>query len=202
MSGGYDEGYKACPCFWGREPGSLIQRLAEHVSTFYGRTVLDAGCGEGKNAIYLAQNGATVRAIDISELAIRNARELWPATGNVKWEVGDVRTIEFGRDMYDVVVAYGLFHCLRTNDEIRTLTEHLQNATRPGGYNIVCAFNNRSQDLRAHPDFSPCLVDHQFYISLYSKWSLLICTDSDLTESHPHNNIIHTHSMTRLLARR
>ncbi len=26
-SGGYEEGYAACCCFWGRDPGSLVTRL-------------------------------------------------------------------------------------------------------------------------------------------------------------------------------
>src|SRR6266849_156523 len=77
--GGYEDGYRACDCFWGRQPGSLIQKLLEYVFEPAGMTVLDTGCGEGRNAIYLARLGANVRAVDISSRrAIANAQRAWP----------------------------------------------------------------------------------------------------------------------------
>ncbi len=48
MSGGYDDGYRECPCFWGDEPGSLVRVLCDHIGPVRGFAVLDAGCGEGK----------------------------------------------------------------------------------------------------------------------------------------------------------
>ena len=77
-SGGYDDGYRACGCFWGLQPGSLVVRLVQHVHTPADLAVLDAGCGEGKNAIHLARLGAKVRGIDVCPLAIENARKAWP----------------------------------------------------------------------------------------------------------------------------
>jgi len=202
MDGGYDNGYKACPCFWGREPGSLIKLLSQHLSSFQGIFVLDVGCGEGKNSFYLASKGALVDALDVSEFAIKNARINWPASENINWQIADVRDMTLLDFHYDLAIAYGLLHCLSDTDQIMKTINKLKGATKVGGYNIVCAFNNRSQDLRAHPDFSPCLVGHDFYASFYADWELLECSDSDLTESHPHNMITHTHSMTRILARK
>lgn len=201
MDGGYDIGYKACACFWGREPGSLVHKLQEVVGGFDYLSVLDVGCGEGKNAAYLAARGASVRALDISQYAIANAKSTWPDTSSIVWEVADIRRIELGLSQYDIVLAYGLLHCMRGRDEIAEVIHKIQVATRPGGYNIVCALNDREQDLTAHPGFQPCLLPHDYYTSLYHHWSLLECTDSDLVESHPHNQIVHTHSLTRFIAR-
>ncbi len=202
MSGGYDDGYRACPCFWGTEPGSLVKWLASVCHSFEGFRILDAGCGEGKNSAYFANASAHVRAIDISEAAIANARQAWPELHNVSWEVADITTVELADNWYDIVVAYGLLHCLPDRESIKTVVRRFQGATRVGGYNIVCAFNSRFQDLSAHPGFRPCLANHGFYTDLYSHWQILTCSDSDLVESHPHNELIHTHSLTRLVARR
>ena len=202
MTGGYDAGYQACPCFWGREPGSLVKHLVALVGRVTNKLVLDAGCGEGKNAMYLGTRGAYVRAIDISAFAIENARKAWEETKNISWEIADIRKITLPGSEYDIVVAYGLLHCLSSADEIRLVVNKLQNATKVGGYNIVCAFNNRAQDLTAHPEFTPCLIGHQFYLDLYAGWEIIETSDADLTETHPHNNIEHTHSMTRLLTRK
>jgi 2-polyprenyl-3-methyl-5-hydroxy-6-metoxy-1,4-benzoquinol methylase len=202
MRGGYDEGYKACTCFWGRQPGRLVIRLYEHIHTFAGLRVLDVGCGEGKNAAFLAGHGAEVSAIDVSAAAIRNAKMAWPELDRVAWEVADISALKLTSDSYDVVVLYGILHCLDSADEVRAIIERLGQATRAGGYHVVCAFNDRRQELHAHPGFSPTLLKHEAYLDLYRGWHHLFATDTDLYETHPHNNIPHTHSMTRIIAQK
>lgn len=202
MDGGYDVGYRTCPCFWGEEPGSLVKQLELLLGSIDGLSVLDAGCGEGKNAVYLAAKGARVDAFDISELALANARSAWPHTKQITWNIGDVRNSKFPKAQYDIVIAYGLLHCLESFDEIQSAIIKFQEATKVGGYNIVCAFNDRFQDLSAHPGFVPCLLRHNSYVDFYSNWKIIVESDSDLIESHPHNNIRHKHSMTRLITQR
>lgn len=200
MSGGYDKGYEVCPCFWGTDPGSLLKKL-EHYTPLENTHILDIGCGEGKNAVYCHQKGAAVRALDVSHFAISNAKLNWKDIP-IDWEVLDIRDAYIKR-MYDVVIAYGLLHCMSTAFEIKSVTKKIKNATRQGGYVVLCAFNDRHQELEtAHPDFDPCLIPHSAYVELFSDWHLLESSDSDLIETHPHNRIQHLHSMTRIIARK
>jgi cyclopropane fatty-acyl-phospholipid synthase-like methyltransferase len=202
MDGGYDAGYRYSPCFWGKEPGSLVKMLCQRVHNWNDLKVLDAGCGEGKNSVYLAGKGATVHAFDISEAAIANAKASWSEAANIVWKVRDARKMDFGHEYYDVVIAYGLLHCLGGEGEVCDVAQHLKAAVKPGGYCIVCSFNDRSQDLSAHPGFNPCLISHRGYVGIFSGWEIIHGTDENLTEIHPHNGIVHTHSMTRLIARK
>jgi len=204
IDGGYDSGYRVCPCFWGSAPGSLVARLEEIIPCFKGLHVLDAGCGEGKNALYLADRGAVVEAYDISQLAIQHAEGFRSnhQKENVFFHAQDIRTIDPGVGSFDVVIAYGLMHCLPNENEVRSLTTLLQNATKEGGYLILCAFNGRFQDLSAHPGFSPTLLPHATYLGMFNRWQTLEASDKDLHETHPNNNILHTHSMTRIIARK
>lgn len=199
--GGYDAGYAAAPCFWGRQPGSLISRLAE-LETLSGKVVLDLGAGEGKNSAWLSQRGACVEAVEVSELAVTNGRRAFSGSP-ILWRQADVRTIVRESESVDVVIAYGLLHCLSSSQEIVDVVGSMQRWTRPGGWNVLVAFNSRFQDLeRAHPGFFPTLIDHARYIDFYAGWELLAARDSDLTETHPDLGIEHTHSMTRILARK
>lgn len=202
MDGGYDVGYKDCPCFWGVDPGSLVKRLTAKLGTVEDLLVLDAGCGEGKNAVYLANLGAKVYAIDISKFAIANARTAWPTIHKITWDVADIRDISFPKEEYDIVIAYGLLHCMAKSQEIMMVVSALQEATKRGGYNLICSFNSRYHELSAHNGFSPCFTDHETYLELYRGWEIIESSDSDLTEVHPHNNLRHTHSMTRIIARK
>jgi tellurite methyltransferase len=202
MNGGYDEGYRECACFWGTEPASYVRLLHGKIPRISGLRILDVGCGEGKNAVYLAAQGAAVDAIDVSHLAIRNGRRRWPDLAGVRWQIADVRTIGLPDQHYDVVIAYGLLHCLRSAMEIASVVDKLKRTARPSGYLVLCAFNDRKQDLTAHPGFHPCLLSHADYMRLLDGCEIIAISDHDLTERHPHNNIEHTHSLSRILAQK
>src|SRR5438105_6681125 len=90
LNGGYDDGYSRCACFWGRSPGSLVQRFITNVPC-EGLRVLDLGCGEGKNAYALAHAGAAVTAVDCSELAIANGRTEF-ADAEIEWLISEGAT--------------------------------------------------------------------------------------------------------------
>lgn len=202
MNGGYDEGYKHCKCFWGEDPGSLIGRLSRNISDYSDLNVLDIGCGEGKNAIHLARLGAKVDAFDVSEIAIKNAKSNWPDYNIVNWECKDIREKNLTNNKYDIIIGYGLLHCMHDKESVLNTIKKIKNATANMGYNVICAFNSRQQDLSAHPGFHPILLDHSLYLSSYEDWSLIYESDEDLHETHPHNNIPHTHSMTRIVTRK
>lgn len=200
LNGGYDDGYRACHCFWGTKLGSLVERFLED-NSIEGKRVLDAGCGEGKNAAALSKLGAKVDAIDCSEAALKNAHIAFGDCG-VNWRCGDVRNLDTQQGEFDLIIAYGLLHCLNSKNEIDATVRRLQGLTTSGGWNIVCAFNDREHDLSAHPGFNPCLLPHSEYLELYEGWTIGFSSDEDLHETHPHNNIPHVHSMTRIIARK
>jgi 2-polyprenyl-3-methyl-5-hydroxy-6-metoxy-1,4-benzoquinol methylase len=163
--------------------------------------VLDAGCGEGKNAAFLAKAGAKVRAIDVSPYAIANARKAWPDLG-ISWEREDITKAELPSTSFDVLVCYGLLHCLSSSGLVAATIARLKAATRPHGHHVICTFNSRVRELsHAHPGFKPVLQPHRFYLDLYEDWDVLEHSDEDLVEQHPHNEILHRHSMSRLIVR-
>lgn len=68
------------------------------------QSILELGCGTGKNTIFLAQIGARVDALDFSEGMIEKAREKVQA-GNVRFSVADLtRKWPCENEAYDLVV--------------------------------------------------------------------------------------------------
>jgi cyclopropane fatty-acyl-phospholipid synthase-like methyltransferase len=201
-NGGYDEGYSAVPCFWGEDPGSLVKLFLEEHSV-EGNLILDLGCGEGKNAHAFAAAGATAIAVDCSKDAIRNGKAVF-GDSPIDWRISDATSFAASQSdkIYDVVVAYGLLHCISSEAEADVLINDVKRVTKTGGTVILVAFNDRSQDLSAHPGFEPLLLPHHWYAAKFGGWRTEVLTDTDLHETHPHNGIPHHHSLTRLIARK
>ena len=143
--GGYDDGYEACPCFWGTSPGSLVRKFLE-ANTVAGLRVLDLGCGEGKNAFAFAERGTTVVAVDCSDLAIRNGQAAF-GSHSIRWVHDDSCRYIQGCEEFDVMVMYGLLHCLSSESDIQGLIASALKKTRLGGSHIVASFNDGPHDL-------------------------------------------------------
>lgn len=72
----WDERYAGEDYFFSFTPSKLLAKLLEQVCTLItGRRALDIACGEGRNGIFLAQNGFEVDAIDISERGLERGRK-------------------------------------------------------------------------------------------------------------------------------
>jgi SAM-dependent methyltransferase len=111
---------------------------------------LDVACGRGRHALWLAERGLTVRAVDrdparIAGLQAAAAARALPVTAEVKdLEAG---AVALGRDAYDVIVVVHYLH--------RPLFPALLEALKPGGVLIYETFT-RAQAARgkpSNPDF-------------------------------------------------
>ncbi len=105
---------------------------------------LDLGCGTGTNAIYLAQHGFTVTAIDISRRAIALAKRKTRSaqlTDRVRLERGDVTLMRrwvLGQSI-DFACDVGCFHNLKAEARQRYVTV-LTGVLRPGAIYMLYAF--------------------------------------------------------------
>jgi 2-polyprenyl-3-methyl-5-hydroxy-6-metoxy-1,4-benzoquinol methylase len=96
-----------------------------------GGQVLDAGCGLGDNAIYLARCGYAVTGFDSSPTAIEHARTRACDSGvEVSFEVADATELTGFDGRFDTVVDSALYHCL-THGDRQAYAAALYRAARP-----------------------------------------------------------------------
>lgn len=163
-------------------------------------TILDVGCGEGRNSIFLAQKGHNVDAFDISEAGIEKAiKNAYTNDLHVNFLVKDLAEFIFEKE-YDVILSHGVLHLPEKkarNEFIIKAKRH----TKPGGYNIIGIFTNR---LPATPDNAPftnSLFDVGELPGMYGNWEILSHDEGTFTDEHP-GNIHHEHAYERIVARK
>ena len=103
------------------KPNATIKEF-EHLFNKHSR-VLDVGCGEGQNAIYLAQQGHCVDAFDLSEHGIAKVNYRCEASGiQLNAFMADLTKYQF-KENYDVIVCFGTLHFVDKSDWKRFIKE-------------------------------------------------------------------------------
>jgi len=97
----WDEKYREAPeRLWSAGPNMFVaDRLAHHTP---GRGV-DLACGEGRNAVWLAERGWEMIGVDFSEVALERARQM---SSDVEWVLADVQEWEPADQVDLVLIAY------------------------------------------------------------------------------------------------
>jgi len=103
--------------------------------------VLDAGCGLGDNAIYLAGRGYHVTGFDSSPMAIEQARTRASDAGvEVHFHIADATELTVFERHFDTVVDSALYHCLNEDDRY-SYAVAVHRATRPGARWFIYCFS-------------------------------------------------------------
>jgi SAM-dependent methyltransferase len=119
-------------------------------------SVLDAGCGTGENALYLASQGHEVWGLDFVPVAIERATTKAKERGlSVHFHVADALKLDQLNRSFDTVIDSGLFHVF--SDEERPIyVRGLAHVLRPGGRFHMLCFSDREP-----PGFGPRRVSEQ-----------------------------------------
>lgn len=181
--------------------GPASEEVVEIASTLpEGALALDVGCGDGRNAICLAEHGLHVDAFDVSTSGVEKCRKRAEARGvSVRAWVQDVRTFVFRRE-YDLVVAHGVLHLLERAVWPRLL-ESIQRHTQVGGWNIVTVFTER---LPPPPDLAPHmrgLFQEDELLECYDGWLVERWEAYTLNDQHP-GGVHHQHPVNKIVARK
>ncbi len=97
-----------------------------------GKRVLEYGCGTGSYAFALADRGAVVTGIDISNTAIEVARGKVTSPGNPRFELGNAEDLQFDDATFDLVCGTSILHHL----DIGRAVSELKRVLKPGGRGV------------------------------------------------------------------
>ena len=198
----YDLLYEAAEgqVLWGAEPGRLVKRIQEFCSA---GIVVDAGCGDGKNALYLEKLGFTVIGYDSSRLALKGLenrfrRVCWKKKG--RYELRDITQHPIEKNI-DALVSYGLFHCLPPLERLK-IHSNLHASVKPCGITLFTCLTDRLPLPRGHQTKGIELPDISEVLKLFTGWKLLHKEEGEIEEKHSLLVGLHKHSAIWIVAKK
>ena len=165
-----------------------------------GARALDVGCGDGRNALYLAEHGLEVDAFDLSLPGIQKLRSRAGAVdGRLHAWVQDLQTFSFRRQ-YDLIVLHGVLHLIE-REVWGGMLQSVRRHTKPGGWNVVVVFTDR---LAAPPDLATQmrgLFKEGELREQYRGWSVASWEAYTLEDEHP-GGVRHQHPINKIVAQK
>lgn len=102
-----------------------------------GMRVLDAGCGGGRNLVYLLREGFDVSAIDGDSRAVARVRELAsalaPSLDSSAIQQGEVEHLPWPDAHFDVVISSAVLHFARDDAHFEAMVREMWRVLAPGG---------------------------------------------------------------------
>ncbi len=167
----YDNLYDSTdPNFRGGKPESQVEKITELTEP---TTVLELGCGNGRNSIYLARKGFDVTAIDFSKIGIEKLQQSAKEENlDIQTEIADIRDIKLGIEYGVIISSYVLHHLLR--EDALKIINNAKNHTKAGGLNAIALFTQEGDFYKLNPeaslDFYPASNELK---NLYRDWEIL-----------------------------
>ena len=119
-------------------PALESPRVREAIGNANNLTTLDLGCGTGRHALWLAECGANVTAIDFSEGMLLEARRK-PGAEAVDFLSHDLhKPLPFANDSFDLVVSGLVLEHLR---DLQAFFSETHRVLKPNGRAIVSAMH-------------------------------------------------------------
>ncbi len=151
-----------------------------------GMRIIDAGCGYGRNLVYLLREGCEVFALDANAQAMEHVRQLSESlqTGlpAENFQVGEIERMPFPDELADVVLCIAVLHFARDERQFYDMLGQLWRVLKPGGM-LFCRLGSR-----IGMDFER-LHDNIFLIPDGSEW-FLVTQEMLLALTHQLNAVL------------
>ena len=152
MSDFWEDKFQKIGLLWSFEPADSAIFARDLFAEKGFKSVLIPVVGYGRNAKTFIDNGFEVTGIEISETAIRLARE-----NGLDFQIyyGPVKRMPYGKSLYDGIFCYALLHLLNQNDR-RQFLKKCFDQLQPGG---MMVFIVASKENKLYGNGRPVSID-------------------------------------------
>ena len=195
------ENYYACDgYFWGTKEADLCHELIKLVPPSKDKKVLDIGCGEGKDAVYMAKQGYIVYAFDITKNGIEKTKKMAKeANVEINAFIADINDFEIN-EKFDIIYSTGTIQYLN-DDKIDSFFKKVKDMSNINAINWFNVFVDKPfMELPPDWDIGEKMWPKGKLFTYYPDWKferideiIFDCNSS---------NIPHKHCMDVLVARK
>jgi len=161
----WNERFSAEGYLFGTAPNAFL--AAQKYRLQPGMSALSVADGEGRNSIWLAQQGLSVTAFDFSPVAVGKARELARQSGvEVEYSVADIEDWDWDARQFDCIVA--IFIQFAAPPARARIFHGMTRALKPGGLLILQGYTPKQLEYRtggpSHAEnmYTPALLRGSF----------------------------------------
>ena len=101
-----------------------------------GQSILDAGCGSGRNLKWFYQNDFTITGIDMDEYRIAQTKETYPKASQ-NFSVGTLENLPFAKNSFDHIICCAVLHFAQNSAHFETMFGELVRVLNPSGTLLV-----------------------------------------------------------------
>ena len=203
--------YKKQPHIWGNTPTALVEFLTERLAQ--GQSVLDLGCGTGRDCLYLGHAGIYTVGVDLSNEAIRNAMQRSKEEGitTANYICGDYTSFlsDCTSQKFDAVLAINSLN--HACEHISMVLNHVQRVLRSKGYLCLSLFASDDEEWIHHQQIGQrayagpfgqiqLYTAHEVKQNLYDFNILRFWSVSYVDNPHPGSPYTHRNSFWRVIA--
>lgn len=186
----WDERYAAHPgLLFGEAPNAFLKRQQALLRP--GMAVLAIADGEGRNGVWLAEQGLKVHAVDASPVALEKSRQLAARRGvSLQWEEADLLDWRWPRSAYDVAVA--IFTQFVGPEGRAKQFEGIRQALKPGGLLIMQGYTPRQLEYgTGGPPHAENMYTEELLRAAFGDWDILHLAEHDdvIEEGAGHNGM-------------
>lgn len=156
----WDQRFSDPEYIFGKAPNLFLVSQAQRFRP--GQRVLDIATGEGRNAVWLAEQGCEVVGIDVSPLGIEKAKRLAAERGvSARFEVADLRQWHWQPAAFDAVVS--IFIQFAAPEDRTRLFEGFERTLKAGGILVLQGYTPKQVEYKTG---GPPQVEHMYTSAL------------------------------------
>lgn len=189
----WDERYNVPEFIFGTEPNVFLTQQAYRLTP--GQRVLAVADGEGRNGVWLAQQGLSVLSVEGSAVAQAKAKKLAQERGvSLDFECADLLQWQWGEARFDAVVAIFIQFAAPAGRKI--LFDGMKAALKPGGLLLLQGYTPRQLEFKTGgPSSAENMYTEAMLREMLAGWEIL--------QLHEHDEHIsegaHHHGMSALI---
>ncbi|MDO9011975.1 MAG: class I SAM-dependent methyltransferase [Gallionella sp.] len=177
----WNERYAGEEYHFGTEPNAFLSQQQNRLKP--GMRCLAIADGEGRNGVWLAEQGLQVLSVDSSPVAVAKARALAAQRGvMMDVELADLTQWDWGCEKYDVVVA--IFIQFAPPGLREHMFSHIKSCLKPGGLLMLQGYTPRQLDYRTG---GPSQVENLYTEALLRE----AFSDMEIVHLTEHDSVIH-----------